>query len=120
METAYLKSWDVYADAVLRLDASRLTDSFVDPILSTTRREVDRRTQQQRPSRVSLEHRIRITSIRSSTAELFDDEINHSVLLDPQTREPKEADPNERNTDRVTLQKVGGVWKVASIASVKR
>ena len=119
VETAYLHSWDTYADAVLRLDTSQLEQSFIDPILTTTRKEIERRIQQQCPSSVSIEHHITITSLHSTTAELFDDELNHSVLLDPATRAPKEADPNQKQRDRVTMQKIGGVWMVASIAPAK-
>jgi hypothetical protein len=90
VEAAYLRSWDVYAKAVRDLDPSGLEESYASPQLERTRADVE--------GRVKDRYR------------------NHSVLLDPSTSEPTEADPNEMVRETYTLKEIDGQWKVVDIA----
>ena len=40
--------------------------------------------------------------------------MNHQVLIDPETKEPIEDDPNEAIVDAFTLRLTDGRWRVVS------
>lgn len=113
VKAAYLRSWDVYADAVLRLDPSRLSEVLASPNLETVENEINKLRAKGRAVRVSVEHRINVRLIDSSTALVSDEIMNHSVEIDPASGAPTEADPNERLVDNYTLKMSEGTWKVA-------
>jgi hypothetical protein len=114
VEAAYLKSWDVYADAVynLTLDEAALASVYAGEHLGTVQREIARRIAEGRASLVRREMRIHVDVGIDDTAVVFDDHVNHQVLIDPATKTPVEADPQERNLDVVTLRRIDGVWRV--------
>src|SRR5206468_2078380 len=68
VEAAYLHSWDVFADAVRRLDPSHLAEVYAAPHLNTAIDEINDRIRSHRPSRVSIEHHVDVQVIDSSTA----------------------------------------------------
>lgn len=115
VEQAYLRYWDVYADALLRLDASRLDEVLSKEALENHRQQVDELRGKNQPARVSVEHDYVITLVNDTTASVEDNYISHTVALDPETKEPVEKDPNTRVRRSYTLEKVNGVWKVTLI-----
>ena len=101
VEAAYLKSWDVYADAVydLVLDEEALAEVYADDAASNRDgrdRGSNRRGARSR-SFVSITT-TRSTSRSTTTALVVDNYVNHQVLIDPETKEPIEDDPNERSS----------------------
>lgn len=115
VEQAYLRYWDVYADALLRLDASRLDEVLSKEALENHRQQVDELRRKNQPARVSVEHDYVITLVNDTTASVEDNYMSHTVALDPETKEPVEKDPNTRVRRSYTLEKVNGVWKVTLI-----
>jgi len=115
VEAAYLRSWDVYADAVyhLELDEDALAEVFTGEHLETKRSEIQSRIEDRRAALVRVEHRYTIQLVDPSTAVVLDVLTNHQVLIDPETKSPIEEDPNEVLSDAVTLRLEGGSWKVA-------
>jgi hypothetical protein len=116
VRAAYLRQWEVYADAVRRLDAGKLDEVFAGRALQTVRAEVQRRRRQGRPAAVKVEHHIiSITLVNPTTAVVVDRYRNHSVRLDPATGKPAEPDPNEVIEESYAMKLVGGAWKVTDI-----
>jgi septal ring-binding cell division protein DamX len=114
VEAAYLKSWDVYAEAVynLKLDEHTLAEVFAEDHLATKRNEIQGRIDEGRASWVRVEHNYTIQLVDTSTAIVVDRYRNHQVLIDPETKEPIEADPDQELADAVTLRFIDGSWRV--------
>lgn len=119
VEQAYLRYWDVYADALLRLDPSRLDEVLSKEALENHRQQVDELRRKNRPARVSVEHDYVITLVNDTTASVEDNYISHTVALDPETKEPVEEDPKARVRRSYTLEKVNSVWKVTLIVGFR-
>ncbi len=122
VEAAYLRSWDVYADAVydLVLDEQALADVYADDALELRRNEVQRRIDEGRASLVIVDHRYDVVLTDPATAVVIDNFVNHQVVIDPQSKEPMEPDPNEvlLVSFRMILQ--DGSWRVAFIEKVSQ
>ncbi len=114
VEAAYLKSWDVYADAVynLKLDEPALAEVYADPLLGVLRGEVESRIKERRAAHVLVEHEYSIELTGADTAAVIDRYVNHQVLIDATTKQPVEADPNKTLVDAFTLRRVTGRWLV--------
>ena len=114
VEAAYLRSWDVYADAVydLKLDEAQLAEVYAGEHLQTKRDEITRRIAEGQAALVQIDHDYTIDVVDASTAIVFDRYRNHQVLIDPDTRVPTEEDPDELVVDAVTLRLESGGWRV--------
>ena len=115
VRAAYLHSWDVYADAVRRLDASQLPEAFADPHLDAIKTKIADLQRRGRAVAVSVEHHVKVRVIDASTAIVADDENNHSVEIDQATAAPAEPDPNNVLRDNFTLKLIEGTWKVTVV-----
>jgi len=115
VEAAYLKSWDVYAEAVynLHLDEAALAEVFTGEHLDTKVNEIQARIDDGRASWVRVEHNYTIQFVDHQTAIVIDRYRNHQVLVDPETKAPTEDDPNEEVTDAVTVRQTPGGWRVS-------
>lgn len=115
VEAAYLRSWDVYADAVydLELDEAALAEVFAEEHLITKRDEITKRIADDRAALVRIDHDYSVQLVDETTAVVIDQYVNHQVLIDPETKTPIEDDPNEMLTDAVTLKLAGGTWRIA-------
>ena len=115
VEAAYLKSWDVYADAVynLRLDEAALAEVYAGKHLDTKRTEIERRIADGRSALVLVDHDYSVQVVDTETAIVIDTYLNHQVLVDPKTKVPLEPDPAEQVNDIVTMRLTSSKWKVA-------
>jgi hypothetical protein len=121
VEAAYLKSWDVYADAVydLELDEQALAAVYAEEHLETKRAEIERRIAEGDAALVRIEHDYTIEVVDSSTAIVIDRYQNHQVLIDPETKDPTEPDPDELVVDAITLRLISGTWKVTYLEGLQ-
>lgn len=121
VEAAYLRSWDVYAEAVytLELDEAALAEALGDPYLAVVRDEVVARIAEGRAAEVRVDHNYSIDVIDEQTASVIDAYVNHQVLIDPETKEPIEDDPNEVITDVATLRRDEAGWRVTEVHRVR-
>src|SRR5690606_31328392 len=112
VEAAYLRSWDVYADAVynLELDEEALAEVFADEHLELVRSEILGRIDDKRAAHARIDHNYKVTVLDQDTAIVADRLTNHQVLVDPDTKEPLEDDPNEDRADLATLRHIDGLW----------
>ncbi len=120
VEAAYLRSWEVYADAVynLRLDETALAEVYAERSLETRRTEIQDRIHRGRAAWVSLDHDYQIVIVDESTAAVIDHFVNHQVLVDRDSKAPAEPDPNERLLVNFQMKRAGGVWRVTLIQKV--
>jgi hypothetical protein len=115
VEQAYLHAWDVWAEALQELDASRLEEVLTGEALKVVQARLEDQRQKNQPVRLLAEHNYRIAMIDEVTASVDDRYINHSVRLDPVTLEPIEKDPNQRIHTSFTMKMVDSTWKIAEI-----
>lgn len=119
IEQAYLSFWKVYADAALNLDPDLVERVATGAALNQLKAQIQNLRDSNQPVRISVEHNYRIIypvpGAQPDTASVDDRYINHTVRLDPQTKEPTEADQKTQTHDTYTMKKVDGIWKVAEI-----
>ncbi|RJQ07847.1 MAG: hypothetical protein C4558_08975 [Dehalococcoidia bacterium] len=110
---AYRRYWEVYADAILRLDDSRLGEVMTGPRLDRARQEIRDLTSQGHAVRIVVENEPVLGTINGNEATLLDVYKNASYLVDATTKQPiaGTGTPNMLK-DAVTLVRVGDVWKV--------
>lgn len=116
VEADYLRSWDVYADAVyhLELDEQALAEVYAEELLEARQSEIERRISDGRAAYVRVDHDYTVQFTDADTAVIIDQYLNHQVLIDPVTKQPTEDDPNEELTDAFTLRRLDGEWRVVN------
>jgi hypothetical protein len=112
---AYNRSWDIYADALRRLDPARLGTAFGGSALKTVQAEVATQKARKQPVRIDVEHNPKVLLVTATDGVVADEGINHSVVLDPSTGQPAEQDPDEPFRERRSLKFLGGAWKVVEV-----
>lgn len=111
VEAAYLKSWEIYAEAVRQLDLSGADAVYANAALTTLQEEIGRHRQNGTTVLVEVEHNYEISILETGRAIVLDEYVNHSRLSDEHGN-PIEPDPNETITELYTLLKLDGQWKV--------
>lgn len=119
VEQAYLRYWDVYTEANLKLDVSRLEEVLSGDALKIVRDQIEEQKSKNQPVRIRVEHDYQVILVDAVTATVEDSYVNHSQRLDPKTGQPVDPDPNQRVRRTYTLKKVSGTWKVAFIVGLK-
>jgi hypothetical protein len=112
---AFTRSWQVYADALRRLDASKLPTAFAGNALRAVQSEVAEQKAKHQPVRISVQHHPKVLLVNATDGVVADQGVNHSVVLDPATGKPAEPDPNERFSEHRSFKLQGGTWKVVEI-----
>jgi hypothetical protein len=115
VEAAYLRSWDVYADAVLRLDDSRLAEVYAGEALVIRKDEIADLATDGSPVRVAIEHDYEVVLLNATSAVVLENYRNHSVLLDGSTMQPLEPDPNDIVRREYVLVEEGSGWRVSQL-----
>ena len=113
IEQAYLHYWDVRSQAYLNLDASILDQVESGPKLAREQQQLADFKAQGHAVRLDVEHRIAIVKAAPDSAVVYDEYLNKSVFVDPQTRQDiPTASPPATEKISVDMQKADGVWKV--------
>jgi hypothetical protein len=112
---AYNRSWDVYADALRRLDPGRLPTAFGGSALKAVQAEVATQKARRQPVRINVEHDPKVLLVTATDGVVADEGINHSVVLDPATGQPAEPDPEEPFRERRSFRYLDGAWKVVEV-----
>jgi len=111
--SAYARYWDVYADALLRLDGSRLSEVMTGPRLQRAIDEIEDLRSQGRAVRVLVQNAPLVAATGADEAAIVDEYVNSSYLIDASTQEPigDRGEPNTlRDTFTLVLEEDG--WKV--------
>jgi hypothetical protein len=110
---AYLRYWDLYAEAVLNLDHRALVGAASEEELQQVQEEIETFRAQGVALRVVIEHRPAVIELTETTATVFDEMTNNSFYVDPETHEPPEGKGSgETLVDTFFLEKVDGRWIV--------
>jgi len=112
---AYNRSWEIYADALRRLDPSQLSTAFAGNALKAVRAEVATQKARRQPVRINVEHHPKVLLVNATDGVVADEGINHSVVLDPATGQPAEQDPEEPFRERRSFRHLDGAWKVVEV-----
>jgi hypothetical protein len=120
LPAAYDNSWRVYADALRRLDPSRLPTAFAGSALRAAQQEITTQKANNQPVRIDVEHRSRVLRVTVTDGLVEDHYRNHSVVLDPTSGAPAEPDPNEVVYQRQSLKRIDGAWKVVEVIEEQR
>lgn len=118
VEAAYLRSWEVYAEAVRELDDSRLDEVYAGDALQLRREELADYRAANSPVVVDVEHDYSVSIFTEGRALVVDSYLNRSVFIDPETAEPTEPPPNEVVNRQYELRLTGGTWKVVYVKSL--
>jgi hypothetical protein len=112
---AYNRSWEIYADALRRLDPDRLPAAFSGNALRAVQAEVATQKARRQPVRIEVEHDPKVLLVTATDGVVADEGINHSVVLDPVTDQPTEQDPNEPFRERRSFKYLDRAWKVVEV-----
>jgi outer membrane murein-binding lipoprotein Lpp len=112
---AYNRSWDIYADALRRLDPARLPTAFSGSALKAVQAEVATQKARRQPVRIDVDHDPKVLLVTATDGVVADEGINHSVVLDPATGQPAERDPDEPFRERRSFKFLGEAWKVVEV-----
>ncbi len=110
---AYVRYWKVYTEALFGLDESHLQEVMTGPRLDRAIQEIRALSAQGRAVRIVVENDPAAASIVGDVAQVIDVYKNASYQIDAVTKQPVAGTgtPNVLR-DTVTLERVGGVWKV--------
>lgn len=113
VEAAYSTFWGVRAEAAFNLDASRLPEVMDGPALEREREQIADLRARGVAAVIEADHEVGLLSLSQEEAELYDEYLNRSYLVDPATKEPVGApEPEEVVKVSFRLKKIEGVWKV--------
>jgi hypothetical protein len=113
VESAYSTYWDVRTEAALNLDVSRLPEVMAGTAIERERQQIADLESRGVAAKIEADHDVGLQSISQDEAELYDEYVNRSYLIDPVTRQPVGApEPDEVFKVSFRLQRLDGVWKV--------
>lgn len=116
VEAAYLRSWEVYAESLRDFDDSRYDEVYAEEALMSRQAELAKLKTANTPVRIDVEHNYSLQIVdEGRQAIVLDQYVNHSVLLDPETGEPTEPDPNSVVRRQYPLKRIDGTWKIVAI-----
>ena len=118
VEAAYRHSWAIYADAVGRVDGSRLADAFGASALILRQREIAALRRAGEAVTVRVDHHLDVVLVDAETAVVTDVLDNHMVRVDARTGRALEPDPDGTLTRAYTLRQEGGTWKVTEAVAL--
>ena len=110
---AYLHYWDAYSQALLNLDATLVEDVASGERLQLIRDEIEGLRSQGLALRTVVTHNPVILQASESSAVLYDEIVNNSFYVDPQTQDPPVAPGSgEILRDTYYLESTNGQWMV--------
>ena len=117
---AYLRYFQVTADAFLKLDASGLSDVAVDGVLTALQQNIAALQSQGKALVTNVQHNFSVLSADNNQAQVADQYRDSSVFVDPTSHEPLPGQETPMSPDSAPLVRivyqleyVGGTWKVA-------
>lgn len=116
---AYLRYWNVYANALYTLDTSRLAEVTAGDELIQARQAVNNLQTQHHAAKIEIEHHIAVVSLAQSQAVIQDEYLNRSYLVDATTKQALQT-PNSGQTENISCQLSlqNGIWKVVKVTRI--
>lgn len=111
---AYARYWDVYSDALLKLDERRLEEVMTAARLERALEELRTLRAQGRAVQIVVSRQPFVAAVDETRAVVIDQYRNESYLVDTTTKQPiGERGEPQTIQDTFTLMRVGGIWKVS-------
>jgi hypothetical protein len=116
---AYQRYWEVLDNSVATLDDSNLSAVMDGVELQATETYIDQLRNEGKAGVGPADHAVIIVSATPDEAVIQDKVVDHSIFVDPTTREPLPPDQQAatQNTEidgTYYLRKIDGVWKVVN------
>ncbi|MPZ16150.1 MAG: hypothetical protein GEU73_17330 [Chloroflexi bacterium] len=113
IEEAYLRYWDVYSEALLNLDTSRIPEVAADDELRRIEEEVGGLRNRNEAARINVTHDYEILDITSTGGTVYDEALNQSYTVDPVTKtSPEGTNRSEILRDLYFFEKRDHMWKI--------
>jgi len=110
---AYLRYWEAYGEALLNLDVRLAEGVASGQELQRIREEIETLRSQGVALRVVVEHNSAILEASENSAVVFDEIVNNSFYIDPETKEPPVGSGSgEILRDTFYFEKIDGRWMV--------
>ncbi len=110
---AYLRYWDAYAEALLNLDPGLAEGVASGQELQRIREEIETLRSQGVALRVVVEHNSVVLEASENSAVVFDEIVNNSFYVDPETKEPPAGSGSgEILRDTFYFERIDGQWMV--------
>lgn len=116
---SYLQYWDVYDNALLSLDTSKLSDVAAEAELTRDTQTVNDLRSAQQALKSDVTHHLEVTSVSSDAATVHDQFEDRSYLIDPVSMKALQTPaPPRIQAIACQLQRINGTWKVVNIVKV--
>lgn len=115
VERAYLRFWEVWTEANLKLDPELMKQVATGEALRVLTEQIEEQRAKNQPVRISVEHHYDTLLTGPDTASVEDRYVNHSVRLNPATMQPIEADAGIEIRASHSLRRTDRQWHVAEI-----
>lgn len=115
VEAAYLRSWEVYLEALRSGQTIHLRSAYAGAALSLRLSEIQRLVDQGHAVEGTVDHNYEISFLDDATAVVIDRYTNGLTLVDGTTRQTLEPTPNDRVVRIYTLKRLEGRWLVSDV-----
>ena len=115
---AYEHYWQIRAEALLNLDASRLREVMDGAHLQSVEGLIRDLNSEGRAIETNIEHNYIVLEVSTDSAKIADTYISNSVYVDSHNHAQLTEPTGDRVTEVYDLSRVDGTWKVVSLASV--
>ena len=121
VESAYLRYWDIYSQALYSLDPSHLGEVMAGNELNDAEKQIDELRSQNHAAKTDVQHHYVIVNVTAGQASIEDRYLNKSYLVDATSKNPLQ-NPGQGETVDIAcqLQVIDGTWKVVSVVQVQR
>ena len=113
---AYEHYWQIRAEALLNLDASRLHEVMDGRHLKTVEGVISELNSEGRVIETNVDHNYRVVEATASSATVVDVYVSNSVYLDIHTHTQVSEPSGDRITEIYDLTRLDGIWKVVNLA----
>jgi len=112
---AYQHYWQVRAEALFDLDASRLPEVMAGEHLADGQQLIAELRSEGRAIQTDVEHHFSVIQASSDSARVADTYIDHSVYVDPVSHDPVSAQADGTVREVYEMNKIDGAWRIVSI-----
>jgi hypothetical protein len=113
---AYQAYWQVRAEALYDLDASRLDEVMAGDHLAAIQELIDELRAEGHAIQTSIDHKYVVVEATSNTAKVVDKYVDQSVFIDLQTHSPITSPTGQAMTELYSFDKLDGTWRVVGLA----
>jgi hypothetical protein len=115
---AYENYWQVRAEALFRLDDSKLSEVMDGDHLRSVEDLISELRSEGRAIETNVQHSYTVVEATIDSAKVTDSYVSNSVYVDPTNHVALSEPAGDRVRELYELKRVGGSWKVMSLAKI--